>query len=143
MTSTNLNFERLYTLEFTSDRKRMSTIIRDPIGQIWLYTKGAESHVLPLCKTAEDEKPIIDATQRHVDDFAKLGLRTLAIGRRKMKLDEFRQFYEGECQKSSKIEKKSINFSISSIVCRNYNGQQFTSESKDTDRRSSHENRAE
>lgn len=95
-TSTDLNFERLYTLEFSSDRKRMSTIIRDPIGQIWIYTKGAESHVLPLCKAAEDEKSIIDVTQTHINDFARLGLRTLAVARRKVSIEEYRQFHEGK-----------------------------------------------
>lgn len=74
----------------------MSTIIRDPIGQIWLYTKGAESHVLPLCKTTEDEKSIIDVTQIHVNDFARLGLRTLAVARRKLSIEEYKQFYEGK-----------------------------------------------
>lgn len=29
-----LHFERLYTLEFTSDRKRMSTIVKDRKGQV-------------------------------------------------------------------------------------------------------------
>lgn len=95
-TTTDLKFERLYTLEFSSERKRMSAIIQDPTGQIWLYTKGAESHVLPLCKTAEDEKPVIDVTLKHINDFAKLGLRTLAVARRKMTIEEYKQFYEGK-----------------------------------------------
>ncbi|XP_050074258.1 phospholipid-transporting ATPase IF [Anopheles maculipalpis] len=83
-----VQYERLAVLEFTSDRKRMSIIVRDAHGQIWLYTKGAESHVLPLCA----HSPLIETTQRHIDEFAKLGLRTLAVARRRLTEQEFRTF---------------------------------------------------
>uniref|UniRef100_A0A182Q3R9 Phospholipid-transporting ATPase n=1 Tax=Anopheles farauti TaxID=69004 RepID=A0A182Q3R9_9DIPT len=83
-----VEYERLAVLEFTSDRKRMSIIVRDVHGQIWLYTKGAESHVLPLCA----HSPLIEVTQRHIDEFAKLGLRTLAVARRRLTEQEFRSF---------------------------------------------------
>ncbi|XP_035909215.1 probable phospholipid-transporting ATPase IF isoform X2 [Anopheles stephensi] len=83
-----VQYERLAVLEFTSDRKRMSIIVRDTFGQIWLYTKGAESHVLPLCA----HSPLIETTQRHIDEFAKLGLRTLAVARRRLTEQEFRTF---------------------------------------------------
>uniref|UniRef100_A0A182N8H1 Phospholipid-transporting ATPase n=1 Tax=Anopheles dirus TaxID=7168 RepID=A0A182N8H1_9DIPT len=83
-----VEYERLAVLEFTSDRKRMSIIVRDAFGQIWLYTKGAESHVLPLCA----HSPLIETTQRHIDEFAKLGLRTLAVARRRLTDQEFRTF---------------------------------------------------
>ncbi|XP_049532124.1 phospholipid-transporting ATPase IF isoform X1 [Anopheles darlingi] len=83
-----VQFERLAVLEFTSDRKRMSVIVADPSGQKWLYTKGAESHVLPLCESG----PLIATTQGHVDEFAKCGLRTLAVARRQLTNDEYEQF---------------------------------------------------
>ncbi|XP_055298222.1 phospholipid-transporting ATPase 11C isoform X2 [Sitodiplosis mosellana] len=91
--STNeINVERLYTLEFTSDRKRMSTIIKDGKGDIWLYTKGAESHVFPLCLNTSSQQNLMKLTQQHIDDFAKVGLRTLAVARRKLTLEEYNQF---------------------------------------------------
>jgi phospholipid-translocating ATPase len=77
-------------LEFTSDRKRMSVIVMDKFGQIWLYTKGAESHVLPLCNSKSAH--VAAQTQKHIDDFAKEGLRTLAIARRKLTKSEFIDF---------------------------------------------------
>lgn len=89
-----LKFTRLSTIEFTSDRKRMSTIIRDAQGQIWLLTKGAESHVLPLCRAAD--RQLVAITQEHINDFARTGLRTLAVGRRKMSQEEFDAYEEGE-----------------------------------------------
>ncbi|XP_031625300.1 phospholipid-transporting ATPase IG isoform X2 [Contarinia nasturtii] len=91
--STNeCNVERLNTLEFTSDRKRMSVIIKDGNDDIWLYTKGAESHVFPLCQTTQSQTELLKVTQQHIDDFAKIGLRTLAVARRKLTSEEYDQF---------------------------------------------------
>ncbi|XP_053687798.1 phospholipid-transporting ATPase IF isoform X2 [Sabethes cyaneus] len=85
-----VKYQRLGVLEFTSDRKRMSVIVRDAQGQIWLYTKGAESHVLPLCtKTATG---LVIATQKHINEFAKQGLRTLAVARRRLTQLEFANY---------------------------------------------------
>lgn len=93
VTDTSLHFDRLATLEFTSDRKRMSTIVRDGKGQIWLLTKGAESYVLPLCQATS--RSMIAVTQAHIDDYARIGLRTLAVARRKMSEDEFLKYQNG------------------------------------------------
>lgn len=70
----------------------MSTIVRDAKGEIWLYTKGAESHVLPLCQTTPSQSELIKITLKHIDDFAKIGLRTLAVARRKLTIDEYETF---------------------------------------------------
>ena len=40
-------YERLHTLEFDSVRKRMSVIVRDQSGSVLLFTKGAESSIIP------------------------------------------------------------------------------------------------
>lgn len=61
--------------------------------QIWLYTKGAESHVLPLCNL--NQNTLISRTQTHINDYAQLGLRTLAVGRRKLSRSEYTDFYNG------------------------------------------------
>lgn len=91
-----INVERLNTLEFTSDRKRMSTVVRDEKGDIWLYTKGAESHVFPLCQTTPSQLELIRTTQQHITDFAKIGLRTLAVARRKLTVEEYQTFDIGK-----------------------------------------------
>lgn len=38
-----IRYEILTVLEFTSARKRMSVIVRDPNGKIKLFCKGADS----------------------------------------------------------------------------------------------------
>lgn len=96
MSANEIKVERLCTLEFTSDRKRMSTIIKDRKGDIWLYTKGAESHVFPLCSNTQSKQDIMKVTQQHIDDFAKVGLRTLAVARRKLTLEEYQKFDVGK-----------------------------------------------
>lgn len=74
----------------------MSTIIKDVNGDIWLYTKGAESHVFPLCVSTSSQENLMKVTQQHIDDFAKVGLRTLAVARRKLTLEEYQTFDRGE-----------------------------------------------
>lgn len=102
-----VQFKRLQVLEFTSDRKRMSVIVMDKFGQIWLYTKGAESHVLPLCNAKSSH--LAAQTQKHINDFAKEGLRTLAIARRKLTKSEFinfnNQLIEANSSLTNRVEK--------------------------------------
>ena len=129
MTSTNLNqeeggaqwsrvatptttrkFSLLHTLEFDSDRKRMSVVVRDEEGSVMLVTKaktthvllsplnpfrvtllsrvfamcatcqGAESSVLPRCRAGP-----LQATNRSIDKWALVGLRTLALAVRHLR----------------------------------------------------------
>lgn len=43
-----LQYELLDTLEFTSDRKRMSIVVKDcQSGKIFLLSKGADEAILP------------------------------------------------------------------------------------------------
>ena len=48
-----------------TDRKRMSVVVQDEEGQIWLYCKGAESSVIPLTEGGPTH-----VTLKHVADFA-------------------------------------------------------------------------
>lgn len=82
--------KRLHILEFTSERKRMSVIVADKDGRKWLYTKGAESAVFELC--SEQSKDMIRQTDPHITEFAKEGLRTLAVARRLIPEDEYEEF---------------------------------------------------
>ncbi|XP_026732773.1 probable phospholipid-transporting ATPase IF [Trichoplusia ni] len=83
-------YERLQVIEFTSERKRMSIILRDKDGKIWLFCKGAESSVFPLCK----ETTLIEDTDRDVTTFANRGLRTLAIAYREIPEEEYERVTE-------------------------------------------------
>jgi phospholipid-translocating ATPase len=50
--STQRVYEILDVIEFTTERKRMSAIVRCPGGEIWLISKGADSVILPRLKLA-------------------------------------------------------------------------------------------
>ncbi|XP_059473121.1 phospholipid-transporting ATPase IF isoform X2 [Neocloeon triangulifer] len=80
----NIRLKRLETIEFTSERKRMTVVVEDEKGNIWLLCKGAESIVAPLCTSGP-----IDTALKHVGDFAVLGLRTLVIARRALTRDDW------------------------------------------------------
>ncbi|XP_063822366.1 phospholipid-transporting ATPase IF-like [Ostrinia nubilalis] len=83
-------YERLQLIEFTSERKRMSIILRDKDGKIWLFCKGAESSVFPLCK----DSALIEDTDSDINVFANKGLRTLAIAYREIPEEEYNKISE-------------------------------------------------
>lgn len=48
----------------------MSTIIQDELGTCYMFSKGAESSILPKC--TKSSQTLIDLTANHVTDFAKV-----------------------------------------------------------------------
>ncbi|CAH2075970.1 unnamed protein product, partial [Iphiclides podalirius] len=78
-------YERLQVIEFTSERKRMSIIVKDKDGKIWLFCKGAESSVFPICK----DSVMVEETNRDINVFANKGLRTLAVAYREIPHEEY------------------------------------------------------
>ncbi|XP_014674713.1 PREDICTED: probable phospholipid-transporting ATPase IA [Priapulus caudatus] len=67
-------YEVLNILEFTSNRKRMSVIVRTPSGKIKLYCKGADTVIYDRLG---DNQTYRDITLGHLESFATSGLRTL------------------------------------------------------------------
>ncbi len=65
-------------LDFTSDRKRMSAIVRAPNGKIKLYTKGADSVIYDRLSEASSGQ-FADVTETQLSNFASEGLRTLCV----------------------------------------------------------------
>ncbi|KAH9615990.1 hypothetical protein KSS87_005366 [Heliosperma pusillum] len=88
---TNLNssvrqYELLDILEFTSDRKRMSVVVRDlQNGKIILLSKGADEAILPCASAGQRMRTFTEA----VEHYAQLGLRTLCLAWRELKQDEY------------------------------------------------------
>lgn len=58
-----MTFDIIAVLEFSSDRKRMSIIVRSPDGRLLLMTKGADSIVLARIAAGE---PGVDVVQDHL-----------------------------------------------------------------------------
>ncbi|KAJ3026976.1 UNVERIFIED_CONTAM: hypothetical protein HDU68_004719 [Siphonaria sp. JEL0065] len=74
-------YKILNVLEFNSDRKRMSVIIKRPEGQIILLVKGADSVIYDRLDATDDPNDVAlrDATLKHLEAFANQGLRTLCL----------------------------------------------------------------
>lgn len=74
-------YELLNILEFTSARKRMSVVVRkldSDDGRLFLLTKGADNVIFERLKKGVGEE-LKMATERHLDEFAGQGLRTLTL----------------------------------------------------------------
>nr|XP_020759003.1 probable phospholipid-transporting ATPase VB [Odocoileus virginianus texanus] len=99
---TCLTFDVLCTLEFDSVRKRMSVVVRHPLtGEIIVYTKGADCVIMdlledPACVTdtnvEKKMRKIRARTQRHLDLYARDGLRTLCIAKKVLSEEDFRRW---------------------------------------------------
>lgn len=72
-------FTILNALEFNSDRKRMSVIVRkEDEGNVVLLCKGADSVIAQRLRPDTDQK-LFETTFSHLEAFARDGLRTLCL----------------------------------------------------------------
>ncbi|KAF9021969.1 hypothetical protein BDP27DRAFT_1353585 [Rhodocollybia butyracea] len=115
-------YELLHVLEFSSVRKRMSIIVRklaashstsysrpssvssvdssrnDETRKIFLFTKGADDVIFERLVRGV-------GTQKHLEGFANEGLRTLTLGFRHIKEDEYTSWSHAYHEICNKIEK--------------------------------------
>ncbi|OMJ85156.1 hypothetical protein SteCoe_13546 [Stentor coeruleus] len=75
----------LNVIEFTSDRKRMSVVIRLPNGVYRVLCKGADTIILPRLQ----QGPYIESTYKQLEEFACEGLRTLVLAQRDLTDEEY------------------------------------------------------
>jgi len=85
-------FEILNTIEFTSERKKSSIIVRDE-DKIKLFIKGADSMIYPIL-SKDNPSDFIDQASRYVDLFSKKGFRTLLVGMRLLENQEYLNWLE-------------------------------------------------
>ena len=85
-------FELLAELEFSSDRKRSSVLVRERgvSDEVHLFTKGADAVMVDLL---HDGPEVIDPLQQEIDRFAGEGLRTLVYADRIVPTAEFDAWY--------------------------------------------------
>ncbi|TMW57079.1 hypothetical protein Poli38472_003004 [Pythium oligandrum] len=101
-----LSYEILRVLYFSSDRKRMSVIVRDPEGRVKVICKGADSVILDRCEEFLSPRKV---TMDHVTRFAGEGFRILLFAERSLDerfYDEWeRRFHDAELDMHSKDER--------------------------------------
>jgi magnesium-transporting ATPase (P-type) len=71
-----LKYKLLNIFEFNSDRKRMSVIVRTPDNRIMIVCKGADSIINARLEPGQASA---QETNRHLESYAEVGLRTLLI----------------------------------------------------------------
>ncbi|XP_011804923.1 PREDICTED: phospholipid-transporting ATPase IC [Colobus angolensis palliatus] len=93
ITISELGTERTYNvlaiLDFNSDRKRMSIIVRTPEGNIKLYCKGADTVIY---ERLHRMNPTKQETQDALDIFANETLRTLCLCYKEIEEKEFAEW---------------------------------------------------
>ncbi|XP_074058323.1 phospholipid-transporting ATPase IK [Macrotis lagotis] len=93
ITTNELGIERTYQvlamLDFNSDRKRMSVLLRDPEGTIRLYTKGADTVIFERLRPG---CPNELATEKALDTFAEQTLRTLCLASKEVEEEVYQEW---------------------------------------------------
>ncbi|VEU19547.1 DEKNAAC100038 [Brettanomyces naardenensis] len=97
-------FELLNICEFNSTRKRMSSVFRCPDGTIKLYVKGADTVIF---QRLSENNEFVEATTRHLEDFAAEGLRTLCLAERVISEEEYRQWNQIYQEASVSLQNRS------------------------------------
>lgn len=85
-------FQILNTIEFNSDRKKSSIIVKEN-DQIKLYIKGADSMMYPIL-SKENRPEFIEQASRYIDLFSKKGYRTLLVGMKVLDQKEYDDWNE-------------------------------------------------
>ena len=99
------SYEVLQVLGFSSERKRMSIIVRYR-NEIILYIKGADSEISKRLskKTLENEN--YDVISNGLIEFSKQGLRTLMVAYRKINKEDYNSWMNKLYEDETNIEKK-------------------------------------
>ena len=80
-------------MEFNSDRKRMSVLLRDPTdGKIKLLIKGADSIIKERLDMTQYPESMSKKIEWFLDVASKQGLRTLLMGMKVVQEDEKDEF---------------------------------------------------
>eukprot|EP01137_Pigoraptor_chileana_P025686 Opistho-2@95508 len=90
-------YEVLNTLSFSSDRRRMSVVLRElpgprlgQGGRIRIITKGADDVI--MARLSQADADIAAASRVQIDAFASQGLRTLCLAHRYLTAEEYAEW---------------------------------------------------
>lgn len=83
------DYKLLAILEFSSERKRMSVVIRNQDGEIWVFSKGADSVMFPLLSNTSTVNEGLATIRSGMDEMSKNGLRTLIYAQRRINEEDF------------------------------------------------------
>uniref|UniRef100_A0AAY4CVD9 Phospholipid-transporting ATPase n=1 Tax=Denticeps clupeoides TaxID=299321 RepID=A0AAY4CVD9_9TELE len=99
-----VTYQLLAILDFNNVRKRMSVVVRNPKGQIKLYSKGADTIIFDRLDPSNEE--LMYTTSEHLNEFAGEGLRTLALACKDLDEDMFKEWMKKLLSASSILENR-------------------------------------
>uniref|UniRef100_A0A8C2DF44 Phospholipid-transporting ATPase n=1 Tax=Cyprinus carpio TaxID=7962 RepID=A0A8C2DF44_CYPCA len=102
-----LSIALLHVLPFHSARKRMSVVVRHPLtGEVVVYTKGADNVIMELAEPDGFSREIMERTQRHLDQYAREGLRTLCVAKKVLEEQEYKAWLKRHEYAETSIENR-------------------------------------
>lgn len=118
-------FRLIYSFEFNSDRKRFihfiffsyllkkrqSIVIEDDQQNVILYCKGADSIIEKRLKMGIDQK-IKEETWQNLEDYGRIGLRTLVLGERRIERNYFNEWKKKYQEAIISIENREAKMSV-------------------------------
>ena len=110
-------FEILQKFDFTSERQRSSIIVRDLLNnKIILYIKGSDRKIFSG-KDKFSSENIYEISQKHLDQFARQGLRTLCYSFKYLNENEYNNWVkEYNDLKYRAINDKSLNSKLDLMI---------------------------
>ena len=110
-------FDVLQKFDFTSERQRSSIIVRDlSNNKIMIYIKGSDKKIF-AGKGKFSEDNIYEISQKHVDQFARQGLRTLCYSFKYLDENEYNNWIkEYSDLKYQAINNKSLNSQLDNMI---------------------------
>ena len=114
-----IDFDRLELIEFSSDRKRETVIVKEKGNNnalIKLYIKGADS-IIEERLSDKTPKNILNQCRYYVNKFSVLGFRTLYIAMKILSQEEYEKFAADlkEAQMSLENKDEKVNLVYNSI----------------------------
>ena len=103
----NFKYEVLQVLGFSSERKRMSIIVKYQ-NEIILYTKGADSEISKRLSQKSLKNGNYNIISNGLIDFSKRGLRTLMVAYRKINNEDYISWINKLYEYQFNIEDKKI-----------------------------------
>ena len=70
------------SIDFTSERRRMSVLLRKEDGTVVLYTKGADNVMFDLLAPNQPNPTLIEESKEQLVQFSRVGLRALVVAMR-------------------------------------------------------------
>uniref|UniRef100_UPI00358FB1BC probable phospholipid-transporting ATPase IA isoform X2 n=1 Tax=Myxine glutinosa TaxID=7769 RepID=UPI00358FB1BC len=98
-------FKLLHVLDFTSNRGRMSVIVRTPTGKLQLYCKGADNIIYERLAEGSLYK---EETLQHLEQFASEGLRTLCFARADISENDYEEWLQLYNTASTSLQNRHV-----------------------------------